>query len=259
MNEYVKFTIGEVEYYLLKRMDGTWFFTQEVEDADVPTVTVVVEGSGEDQTVVVETNDEVLAQTIATFYSTKMTPCGTRMLGYYPLVIQRLLEFQALCHAYGLAFDMLQSDINLAMNDAYLSTMSKERIVQWEVALGIIPNATDSIEDRRDAVIARFRGGNKLNTQAINDIVGAFTGGTANSWFKGSTIYVEVTPPPTSKQYVFSNIEREFKRRVPAHLNINVSRNYSTWGEIQENFATWQSVKSQFATWEDVKLYVPVQ
>lgn len=257
MNEYVKFTIGEVEYYLLKRKDGTWYFAQAVEDVDIPTVTVMVEGSGEDQTVVVETNDDELARTISTFYSTKLSPCGERMLGYYPLVIQRLLEFQALCHAYGLVFDIFHSDMELAMNDAYLSTMGEERITQWEVALNIVPNATDSIDDRRDSVIARFRGGNKLNTQAINDIVNAFTGGTANAWFKNSTLFVEITPPPDNKQFVFSNVERELKRRVPAHLGIEVSRNYFTWADIKNDFASWQEVSDNIADWESVHLYVP--
>lgn len=257
MNEYVKFTIGEIEYYLLKRKDGTWFFAHAVDGVDVPTVTVTLNGNGEDETVVVETNDDELARTISTFYTTKLTPCGERMLGYYPLVIQRLLEFQALCHAYGLVVDMLQSDLALTINDSYLHTMGEDRIAQWEVALGITPNNTDTVEDRRESIVARFRGGSKLNTQAINSIVNAFTGGTASSSFKNGTLYVVITPPPNDKQFVFSNVERELKRRIPAHLDLAISRNYFTWTNVKDNFATWKDVNDTMGDWESVHLYVP--
>jgi hypothetical protein len=82
-----------------------------------------------------------------------------------------------------------------------------------------------------------------------------FTGGTANSWFKDGVLYVEITPPPGNKSYKFSNVEQELRHKIPAHLELNVSRNYNLWKEILEVYPTWQDVMNNFETWGDVLIH----
>ena len=135
--------------------------------------------------------------------------------------------------------------------------MSESRIEQWENILNIKPLDNSSVDDRRDTIIARIRGQGKLNTELINAIVNAFTGGTANSWVEDSTLYVEITPPPNNKQYQFANVEQELSLKVPAHLGFSVKRNYFEWDEVKDKYATWQDVKDGFAAWYDVYLFTP--
>lgn len=190
--------------------------------------------------------------------STTVTPgiYETRMMSYYPQVISAITEFKAIINAECYEFESYNLGRNKVINEAYLITMDEYRIEQWEKVLGITPIDNSSIEDRRDTVIARIRGQGKLNTELINSIVNAFTGGTANSWVKNSTLYVEITPPPGNKQYQFSNVEQELKKKVPAHLGFQVKRNYYEWGEVKTTFATWQDVKDE-GNWETIYLYVP--
>ena len=180
-----------------------------------------------------------------------------RMNSYYPEVIQRISEFKAIVDADYPEFESIESGVKCITNDAYLSTMSLERVIQWENILGIKPIEGSSLEDRRETIIARIRGQGKLNTTLINSIVNVFTGGTANSWVENSVLYVEITPPPNNKQFQFANVEQELKNKVPAHLGFNVSRNYYTWGEINETFNTWNDMYTTLPTWEDVYLFVP--
>ena len=180
-----------------------------------------------------------------------------RMNSYYPQVIQALVEFKGIVDAEYPEFDLLAEGKERVLNDAYLLTMGEERIEEWEKVLGIKPLENSTVSDRRETVIARIRGQGKLNTELINSIVNAFTGGTANSWVEDSVLYVEITPPPGNKQYKFANVEQELKHKVPAHLGFNVSRNYYEWGEIKGNYATWQDVKDSFTTWTDVMIYAP--
>lgn len=179
-----------------------------------------------------------------------------RMLGYYPQVIQCISDFQAIIQAEFPEFDELSSHKEEVLDNAYLFTMGEDRILDWERVLKIKPLADSTIEDRRDVIIARLRGQGKLNSTLINTIVNTFTGGTANSWVEDSTLYVEITPPPTNKQYKFENIETELKQKVPAHLELVVTRNYYTWEEVSKQVTTWQDVKDTFGTWENVYLYV---
>ncbi len=180
-----------------------------------------------------------------------------RMNNYYPQVIQAITEFQAIINSEYPEFEDLFESKNKIIDDAYLLTMGEDRVKQWENIHGIQPLEESSISDRRDTIIARIRGQGKLNTELISSIVNAFTGGTANSWVEDSVLYVEITPPPDNKMFLFPNVEQELKQKVPAHLGLQVSRNYHEWGEINTTYATWGDVKNSFATWNDVYLFSP--
>lgn len=182
-----------------------------------------------------------------------------RMINYYPQVIQAILEFRGIIESEALEIDLLNKGVQRVIDDAYLLSMSEERIKQWENMLGIQPLENSSVEDRRDTVIARIRGQGKLNTELINVIVKTFTGGTANSWVEDSTLYVEITPPPSNKQYQFANVEQELSKKIPAHLGFKVERNYYTWEEIEKKYSTWGDIESNFGKWEDVLLFVPFE
>lgn len=182
-----------------------------------------------------------------------------RMNGYYPLVVQAIKEFQAIINSEYPEIEALHEGNERVLADAYLTTMTEERIEQWEKILKIQPIENSTIEDRRDTILARVRGQGKLNTTLINSIVNTFTGGTAISYIVDSVLYVEITPPPDNKQYQFTNVEQELALKVPSHLGLSVARNYYTWNDIIAYAPTWQRVYDSFETWEDVYLYVPFE
>jgi uncharacterized protein (DUF1697 family) len=186
-----------------------------------------------------------------------------QMLDYYPEVIKAIREFQVLMATESIQVDEVHKKLTQLLEDAYVSTASAERIEMWENLLGIVPlpQGDDSmetwLEDRRETILARLYQTPKLNTKSIADIVSIFTGGTAISYFDNntSTIVVKISPPKNNKSYKFANVEQELRKKVPAHLLFQVSRNYSTWAQIVAKCPTWEDIKNQFTTWEDVLLY----
>lgn len=182
---------------------------------------------------------------------------GQRMIKYYPNVVSCIQEFQAIIKAEYPEIEGLSEAKDRIIADAYLLTMTEDRIISWEKILGIVPIPNSTLEDRRDTIIARIRGQGKLNTALINSIVNAFTGGKADSWVEDSVLYVVITPPPTNKQYQFANVEQELGKKVPAHLGFKVRRNYFTWGDIKANHDTWNDVEIELGTWNDVYLFIP--
>ena len=175
-----------------------------------------------------------------------------RMMGYYPNIIQSISEFQAIIDAEHPEVTEFKGGIDRVISDAYLSTMSEERIKQWEKKLNIQPLVGSSISDRRETIIARIRGQGKLNTESINRIVNAFTGGTAKSWIKDSILHVEITLPEDNKSYQFANLKKELKSKLPAHIGFDIEQKYSTWEDINEKNQDWSEVRSDYATWYDV-------
>ena len=179
-----------------------------------------------------------------------------RMLNYYPQLLQSILELQAVVNSESTEIELLSNEVDNTLNNAYLTTMSESRIEQWETMLGIKPLENSTIGTRRDTIMARIRGQGKLNSELINTIVGTFTGGTANSWVKDNILYVEITPPPDNKNYIFENVEQEIAKKVPAHMVFSIKRNYAEWNNIKSKCATWKDVKNTFDNWEEVLLFV---
>lgn len=181
----------------------------------------------------------------------------TRVYSYYPLAVLEIKDIQCVLDVLIPYFYQCDLGLQEVLKNATFMTMSEDRTQEWEKLLGITPIANSTLQDRRETIIARIRGIGKLNTESINAIVKTFTGGYAESYFKNSTLYVEITPPPNDKRFIFENVEQELKRRVPAHLNFKVSRNYYTWGEVNTNNENWQAVKDDFESWFDLYLYSP--
>lgn len=180
-----------------------------------------------------------------------------RMYSYYPPSVIEIKDIMCILDVLAPYFYQCDTGLQAVLANACLMDMGEDRTKEWEQLLGITPIANSTLQDRRETVIARLRGIGKLNTATINAIVKTFTGGYAESYFKNSTLYVEVTPPPGDKRYIFENVEQELKRRVPAHINFKVSRNYYTWGEVNENNENWKEVNDKFTTWFDVLMFSP--
>lgn len=167
-----------------------------------------------------------------------------RMNGYYPEVIRAILEYQGIVDAEYPEFELANGNTSELVNDAYLYTMSETRVKQWEKVFGITPYKNSTLQDRRETIIARIRGQGKLNTATIEAIVTTFTGGNAKSWIKDSVIHVLIDPPAENKTYYFTNVEQELANKVPAHLGLEVKRNYITWGDLPKVFTDWGHLKS---------------
>lgn len=187
-----------------------------------------------------------------------------QMLNYYPEVIKAIREFQELIKTQSLEIEEMHEELVKLLSNAYVSTADEETIAMWERLLGITPldQGEDTLEtwleDRRETILARLYHTEKLNTKSISDIVKIFTGGNAVSSFRDGVITVYVTPPPGSKQYKFGNVERELKRKVPAHLILVIDRNYYTWSEVNEDYTTWGDLNNTLPNWEEVLFSVPV-
>lgn len=183
-----------------------------------------------------------------------------QMLNYYPEIIKSIRDFQALIKTQSLEVAEMHEELIKILGNAYITTADIDTIGKWEVMLNItpLPQGEDTLEtwlsDRRETILARLYTCEKLNTASIANIVSIFTGGTAISHFKDGVIYVSISPPKNNKQYKFENVEQELRKKIPAHLMFQVSRNYYTWLETKETYQTWGDVSNAFENWEAVLL-----
>lgn len=183
-----------------------------------------------------------------------MSMIQDRMKGYYPPVVIKIKDIEATVDAEYPEFEAVNESQAHIFSDKYLvpGEVSEKRIKEWESALEMSVTADATLADRRDAIVARIRGGNKLNTQSISSIVNAFTGGQAKAYIENSTLYVAILAPADNQTFIFDNVEREIERLKPAHLGLSVYRAYKTWNQVKANNSTWGDVMNNNATWFDV-------
>lgn len=186
------------------------------------------------------------------------------MLNYYPEVIKSIREFQVLIATQSLQVEEMHEELTKILGNAYIDSADETTIAKWENFLGIspLPQGEDSLEtwlsDRKDTILARLYKAEKLNSKSISEIVQIFTGGTASSYFKNGTIYVNISIPKDNKQFKFENVEQELRKKIPAHLAFQVSRNYYTWLQSKNNYSTWEAVNNSLSSWEEL-LLLPVE
>lgn len=214
--------------------EGTYYYDVQLEDGDRRIYTIVV-----------PTEFRVRHETDEERY-------GKRMMKYYPPVVASIIDIQAIVYSEYPLFKHLNDDSLSILDDRYLTRgkCSEARISQWESNFGISADAGSTLDERRDNIVARLRGGRKLNTATINSVVDAFTGGKAHSYFEDGVLYVSIQPPEEERAYNFSAVEAELERLKPAHIELSVYRNYRTWADAMTVYPTWSDMTSD--TWDDV-------
>lgn len=180
-----------------------------------------------------------------------------RMLNCYPEVIKAIKDFKELIETEALEIEEMHEELTKLLANAYISTADEPTLAKWEKFLGITPleQGEDTLEtwisDRRETVLARLYHTEKMNTKSIADVVKIFTGGEARSYFRDGVIYVLIAPPRNAKRYKFENVEQELQKKTPAHLILNVQRNYYSWEQVKDTYVTWDTVMD-VPNWEEV-------
>ena len=195
---------------------------------------------------------EVLDADLTTIVDTG-TLAGTKMIGWYPTTVVAVDALRAVNDVVGHELDNARARGALLNNNAFLFWMDESRLAEWENALEIDVPENSTVEERRNVIIAKIRGQNKFNVSNIKSIVKTFTGGDAEVTVADGVISVKVLPPNNGQLYNQSALVWELKNKIPAHMQLNIERYYSTWGDVKNNETSWQSIRSGYTNWDVLK------
>ena len=195
---------------------------------------------------------EVLDADLTTIVDTG-TLAGTKMIGWYPTTVVAVDALRAVNDVVGHELDNARARGALLNNNAFLFWMDESRLAEWENALEIDVPENSTVEERRNVIIAKIRGQNKFNVSNIKSIVKTFTGGDAEVTVANGVISVKVLPPNNGQLYNQSALVWELKNKIPAHMQLNIERYYSTWGDVKNNETSWQSIRNGYTNWDALK------
>lgn len=75
---------------------------------------------------------------------------------YLPELLQPIQDFQGLNDAYKAELKDLYEACAALFDDQFISTASETILAKWENHLGILPNATDTLDERRFRILAKL-------------------------------------------------------------------------------------------------------
>lgn len=203
------------------------------------------------------------------------------LLSYLPVILQSVDDLQVICGTEGLELERLYDLTQDIFTESCITTMSERRLQEWERALQLVAKGT--LAQRKTYLEAVLLGQGKLTGDMIRQIAQVFTGRDTVVDFYDATVCIRIIYPvtwqdiadqcpiwqdvaeqcPTWKEvldytpaWIIASLKQIIVPRLPAHLNLTVSRYRACWVDMQKDFLTWKDVADHFATWQGVFDYV---
>lgn len=205
-------------------------------------------------------------------------------MGSLPDVFQGIQEMELLADIINPKLDALNAKIKRLVDNKTVTYADEEGIARWEEILGVSPPIGGSLEDRRNACLAKLRTRGVINLDTLRNVVETYLGVPVDIrfwWDAENLTWLQVREQygtwknvkrkkwgdfhQTAEPYVIYIYYRGTNRipdlaplyemlyeLIPANLIIKVLYKYQTWGEVNREYNRWSELKGQ--TWGQIRL-----
>ena len=108
------------------------------------------------------------AHTVAVVFTPRIYTNGRKLLDYYPPVIRSIVDIQRLMAAFQIENDAMWDAISFVAENQYIETATAEGVSMWERELGIIPAATDTLNQRKARLRLKWVPSNNFTTKWLH-------------------------------------------------------------------------------------------
>lgn len=154
------------------------------------------------------------AHTVAVVFAPRIYTNGRRLLDYYPPVIASIVDIQRLMAAYQVSIDALWDAVSFLHENQYIETATDEGVSLWERELGIIPAATDTLNQRKARLRLKWVPSNNFTTKWLHGWLEDVCGATV-PWPEVEGYTLKVTLPWFASWWSIFNDLRVYK---PANI-----------------------------------------
>lgn len=181
---------------------------------------------------------------------------GQRMLGYLPPLYDNSQVMQSVLDAQGTELDKFWAGVQDILAQYFVQTATWS-IDLWEEELGITPDASQAIEDRRGRVLARMRGYGTVTIGLLTHVAEAYQNGR-----------VVVLPDYPASKIVFrfldaagippnvDSLQAELRRIVPADYDLQFDFRYLSWNDLDAKNLTWDDLDAKNMTWDQLEVWL---
>ena len=99
----------------------------------------------------------------------EQAPQKMTLIDQLPTYFRPVLEFQQLMIAHGWAYDLAESTAGLVLNNFFVQTCDEDTIEQYEALFGLVHEAGDSMDYRRQRILSIFQTVAPFDINYLND------------------------------------------------------------------------------------------
>lgn len=144
--------------------------------------------------------------------------------------------------------DEIRAEITQLLNNLFFDTCSEEMLTIYEKEAGIVPLASQTLDDRRASVSAKWKSTGKCDITQLQTIADSWKFGKVSVDFYNSEIVITFIDKGIPAD--IEGIKFSLEEVKPAHLPIRYIYVYNTWSDISE--LTWNQCAEY--TWEELKV-----
>ncbi|RED64678.1 YmfQ family protein [Cohnella lupini] len=181
---------------------------------------------------------------------------GKEMMGYLPEFYATSRSMQSILASQGKELDDIIDEVAQKLDQQFVQTATWG-LDQWERELGIETNSSKPVEQRRSVIYSKIRGVGTVTTRLIKRVAEAFDGGQVDvipeeEAYSFTVKFIDTLGIPPNLDDLKAAIE-EIK---PAHLSVDYSFTYTTFGALQESGLTFGDIENigitfgQLETWD---------
>lgn len=167
------------------------------------------------------------------------------LMSYLPYVLRDYTEIQAILVGQQPELDQVWEAAESLLENQFIVSAEGLGLGRWEKILGITPKGTDSLEDRRFRILARWNEELPYTIKQLRAILETLCGaGNYTAEMDGAyTLSVKVGLAAKSS---FADVQAMLERITPQNLVLALSQLYNTWNEAKR--FTWNRAKTM--TWK---------
>lgn len=94
---------------------------------------------------------------------------SSNLISQLPFYFRPVIEFQQLMIAHGWGYDLAETTAGLVLKNFFIQTCDEDTIEQYEQIFGILPQAGDTMEYRRERILQIFSTEAPFDINYLND------------------------------------------------------------------------------------------
>ncbi|GHU85639.1 hypothetical protein FACS1894198_3860 [Clostridia bacterium] len=151
---------------------------------------------------------------------------GRKLIDYIPHILRNVLEYRAITEAEQVEIDRLWLNLEAALNDQFVSIAAISGIRRYEKILKIIPEADETLEERRFAILARFNETLPFTITKLRQQLTALCGDDYKLTISGYSLELKLA---LNDKFQLMAIGEMLNREVPANMQISLDLKYNTY------------------------------
>lgn len=157
-----------------------------------------------------------------------------KLIEYLPDVVRDYAEFQGLTAGEQPEFEQVWDQADELLENQFILTAGNLGLSRWEKILGVVPKATDTLDDRRFRILARLNEELPYTVPQLRNILKMLCGeGNFSAEIETGTYELTVKIGLAAKSN-FRDVETLLGRISPENLIINLSQLYNAHARLNQ-------------------------